>query len=47
VPAGRELVETDGGGVTVMLTDADFVASAMEVAVTVTVRFAVTGVGAL
>jgi hypothetical protein len=48
VPAVRgEAVVTVGGGVTVMVTDTDFVASATEVAVTVTVRFAVTGVGAL
>jgi hypothetical protein len=48
VPAVRgEVVVTVGGGVTVTLTDADFVASATEVAVTVTVRFALTGVGAL
>jgi hypothetical protein len=48
VPAVRgDAVVTVGGGVTVMVTDADFVASATEVAVTVTVRFAVTGVGAL
>jgi hypothetical protein len=42
-----EVVVTVGRGVTVKLTDADFVASATEVAVTVTVRFALTGVGAL
>jgi hypothetical protein len=48
VPAVRgEVVVTVGGGVTVTLTDADFVVSATEVAVTVTVRFALTGVGAL
>jgi len=48
VPAVRgEVVVTVGGGVTITLTDADFVASATEVAVTVAVWLAVTGVGAL
>jgi hypothetical protein len=37
VPAGREVVITDGGGVTLMATDANFVESAAEVAVTVAV----------
>ena len=47
VPAVRgEVVATVGGGVTITLTDADFVASATEVAVTVAVWLAVTGVGA-
>ena len=47
VPAVRgEVVVTVGGGVTITLTDADFVASATEVAVTVAVWLAVTGVGA-
>ena len=48
VPAVRgEVVATVGGGVTITLTDTDFVASATEVAVTVAVWLAVTGVGAL
>jgi hypothetical protein len=48
VPAVRgEVVVTVGGGVTITLTDADFVASATEVAVNVAVWLAVTGVGAL
>jgi hypothetical protein len=47
VPAVRgEVVATVGGGVTITLTDTDFVASATEVAVTVAVWLAVTGVGA-
>src|SRR5205085_878021 len=37
VPAGSEVVVTDGGGVTLMVTDADVVESAAEVAVTVAV----------
>jgi hypothetical protein len=37
VPAESDVVVTDGGGVTLMLTDADFVESAAEMAVTVAV----------
>jgi hypothetical protein len=48
VPAVRgEVVATVGGGVPITLTDTDFVASATEVAVTVAVWLAVTGVGAM
>ena len=36
-PAGSDAVVTDGPGVTLMLTDADFVESTTEVAVTVAV----------
>jgi len=37
VPAGSEVVVTDGVGVTLMVTDADFVESVTDVAVTVAV----------
>jgi hypothetical protein len=37
VPAGREVVVTVRGGITFMVTDADFVESAADVAVTVAV----------
>jgi hypothetical protein len=46
VPAGSDFVVTDGGGETLMVTDADFVESATEVAVTVAV-LALPDVGAL
>jgi len=46
VPAGSEVVVTDGGGVTLMVTDADVVESDAEVAVTVAVP-ALPDVGAL
>jgi hypothetical protein len=47
VPAGRELVEIEGAGVTVTFIEADFVASATEVAVTLTAKFADTEFGAV
>lgn len=37
VPAGSDVVVTDGAGVTLMVTDADFVESVTDVAVTVAV----------
>jgi hypothetical protein len=47
VPAGSELVDTEGAGVTVTVTDADFVEAATEVAVIVTLVLALTDAGAL
>ena len=46
-PRGTEVVETVSGGFTATCTDADFVLSATAVAVTVTVRLAVTDSGVL
>ena len=47
VPFAREVVVTDGGGVTVMLNVAVLVVSLTDVAVSVTVRFAATLAGAV
>lgn len=47
VPFGSDEVVMDGAGTTVMATDADFVLSAAEVAVTVTARLDETDAGAL
>ena len=47
VPFAREVVVTDGEGVTVMLKVAVLVVSLTDVAVSVTVRFAATMAGAV
>jgi len=47
VPFAREVVVTDGGGVTVMLSVAVLVVSLTDAAVSVTVRFAATLAGAV
>jgi len=47
IPFAREVVVTDGGGVTVMLNVAVLVVSLTDVAVSVTERFAATLTGAV
>jgi hypothetical protein len=47
VPSASEFVVIVGGGTTVIVTEADFVLSLTEVAVSVTPRFAATLAGAL